>query len=174
MSQAFHVPAGLYARLPGTCFPPQVDRELPLHQAFFSCCGRTPPQQIAQVRRGMVLKVTADRHHSHDVGDRGASPTDLQALASPCFSRCRTKPGVIRSLSCSFKCARPHRHHPRSAAFAGKPGLSETRSAPVVPRSSLPLITGQGPGYRDLAREQIARCKRACLMRETFAQGREG
>lgn len=132
------------------------------------------PQQIAQVRRRMVLEVTADRHHSHDVGDRGASPTDLQALASPCFSRCRPKPGVIRSLSCSFECARPHRHHPRSAAFAGKPALSETQSAPGVPRSSLLLVTGQGPGYRDLAREQIATCKRACLMRETFAQGRVG
>lgn len=42
MSQAFHVPAGLYARLPGTCFPPQADRVLSLHRAFFSCCGRTP------------------------------------------------------------------------------------------------------------------------------------
>lgn len=99
------------------------------------------------------------------------------SFASSCFalfSRCGPKPGVIRSLSCSFKCARPHRHHPRSAAFAGKSALSETQSAPGLPRSSLPLVTGQGPGYRDLARKQIARCKRACLMREPFAQGRVG
>lgn len=46
MSQAFHVPAGLYARLPGTCFPPQADRVLSLQRGFFSCCGRTPHSKL--------------------------------------------------------------------------------------------------------------------------------
>lgn len=82
MSQAFHVPAGLYARLPGTCFPPQACSVLPLHQAFFSCCGRIPHSKSRKLGaewclRSLPIDITRTMWVTGCVTDR---------LASSCFA----------------------------------------------------------------------------------------